>query len=78
VAVREVSLGYNLPKTLVNKVKMSNLRVGITGRNLGYLYTTTKGGVNPESIYSNRAAAFAEYGGYPWVRSLGFNINATF
>ncbi len=78
VAVREVSLGYNLPKTLISKVKMTNLRVGITGRNLGYLYTTTKGGVNPESIYSNRAAAFAEYGGYPWVRSLGFNINATF
>ncbi|WP_290792658.1 SusC/RagA family TonB-linked outer membrane protein [Flavihumibacter sp. UBA7668] len=78
VAVREVSIGYNLPKSLVNKVKMNSLRVGITGRNLGYLYTTTKDGINPESIYSNRAAAFAEYGGYPWVRSLGFNVNATF
>jgi iron complex outermembrane receptor protein len=78
VAVREVSLGYNLPKNLIGKAKINNLRVALTGRNLGYLHTTTKGGVNPESIYSNRAAAFAEYGGYPWVRSLGFNINATF
>lgn len=78
VAVREVSVGYNLPKSIVSKAKFNSLRVAVTGRNLGYLYTTTKGGVNPEGIYSNRAAAFAEYGGYPWVRSLGFNINATF
>lgn len=78
VAVREVSLGYNLPSTLTKKIRFSSLRLSVVGRNLGYLYKTAKDGINPEGIFTNRAAGFAEYGGWPYVRSLGFNINATF
>jgi iron complex outermembrane receptor protein len=78
VAVREVSVGYNIPSNMLKKAKINNLRVAVTGRNLGYLYKTAKDGINPEGIYSNRAAAFAEYGGWPYVRSLGFNVNASF
>ena len=78
VAVREVSLGYNLPANLAKKIKFSTLRLSVTGRNLGYLYKTAKDGINPEGIFTNRAAGFAEYGGWPYVRSLGFNINAGF
>ena len=78
VAVREVSLGYNLPSSLTNKFRFNSLRVSLTGRNLGYLYKTANDGINPEGIFTNRAAGFAEYGGWPYVRSLGFNINATF
>jgi iron complex outermembrane receptor protein len=78
VAVREVSLGYNLPSSLIRKIRFNSLRVSLVGRNLGYLYTTTKDGINPEGIFTNRAAGFADYGGWPYVRSLGFNLNATF
>ena len=78
VAVREVSVGYNLPSSLTSKISFSSLRVSLTGRNLGYLYKTAKDGINPEGIFTNRAAGFAEYGGWPYVRSLGVNINATF
>jgi iron complex outermembrane receptor protein len=78
VALREVSIGYNLPSSLARKIKMNSLRLSVTGRNLGYLYKTAKDGINPEGIFTNRAAGFAEYGGWPYVRSLGFNINAGF
>jgi iron complex outermembrane receptor protein len=78
VAVREVSVGYNLPSSLIKKIRFNSLRVSLVGRNLGYLYTTTKDGINPEGIFTNRAAGFADYGGWPYVRSLGFNLNATF
>lgn len=78
VALREVSVGYNLPSSMVRKIKFNSLRVSLTGRNLGYLYKTAKDGINPEGIFTNRAAGFAEYGGWPYVRSLGFNINAGF
>ena len=78
VAVREVSLGYTLPSKLVQNLRLNNLRVALTGRNLGYLWKTAKDGINPEGIFSNRAGAFAEYGGWPYVRSLGFNIQAGF
>jgi iron complex outermembrane receptor protein len=78
VAVREVSLGYTIPSSFVGKVGISNLRVSVIGRNLGYLYKTAKDGINPEGIYTNRQAGFAEYGGWPYVRSLGFTVNANF
>jgi iron complex outermembrane receptor protein len=63
---------------LTKKIKFNSLRVSVTGRNLGYLYKTAKDGINPEGIFTNRSAGFAEYGGWPYVRSLGFNINAGF
>ena len=78
VALREVSVGYTLPTTLTSKISFNSLRISLTGRNLGYLYKTAKDGINPEGIFTNRSAGFAEYGGWPYVRSLGFNINATF
>jgi len=79
VALRQVSIGYNIPvKSFNKKVPVTSLRVSITGRNLMYLYKTAKDGVNPEGLYSNRAAAFMEYGGLPMIRSLGATINASF
>ncbi|MBN9299973.1 MAG: SusC/RagA family TonB-linked outer membrane protein [Filimonas sp.] len=78
IALREVSIGYALPANWAKKIAVNNLRVSVVGRNLGYLYKTAKDGINPEGIYSNRQAAFAEYGGWPYVRSIGFTISANF
>ena len=78
VALREVTVGYNIPTKYLQRLKINTLSLNVTGRNLAYLYKTAKDGINPESIFSNRAGAFAEYGGWPLVRSLGFNIKASF
>ncbi len=78
VALREVSVGYNLPKSLSSKIKVNNLRVNLIGRNLTYIWKNAKGGINPEGLSSNGPAAFAEYGGLPYIRNLGFSINADF
>jgi iron complex outermembrane receptor protein len=78
VALREVSLGYTLPKSLSSKLKLNNLRVTFIGRNLAYIWKNAKGGINPEGLSSNGPAAFAEYGGIPYVRNMGFSVNADF
>ena len=78
VALREVTVGYTVPSKYLSKLKINTLSLNLTGRNIAYLYKTAKDGINPESIFSNRAGAFAEYGGWPLVRSLGFNIRASF
>jgi iron complex outermembrane receptor protein len=78
VALRQVSVGYSLSPGLLKKAHINALRVSLTGRNLIYLYKTAKDGVNPEGLYSNRASAFMEYGGLPFIRSLGATINASF
>ncbi|MBB1284338.1 SusC/RagA family TonB-linked outer membrane protein [Flavisolibacter sp. BT320] len=79
VALREVSIGYTLPQTVAAKLRLQNLRLNLVGRNLMYLYTTTKDGIHPEGgLLSNRAGTFAEYGGVPYIRSIGLTLNAGF
>lgn len=78
VALREVSVGYNLPQTVSSRIRMKNLRLSATGRNLGYLWANAKDGVNPESIFSNRAGSFLESGAFPFTRSIGFTLNGSF
>lgn len=78
VAVREVSVGYELPKALANKIAMQRLRLNLIGRNLFYLYNTAPDDINPESVFSSRAGSFAEYGGMPWVRQFAISLNASF
>lgn len=78
VSLREISVGYNLPKSFTSKIKFSNLRLSLVGRNILYLYNTAKDHINPETIFSSRAGAFAEYGGLPYIRSYGFTVNAGF
>lgn len=75
VSLREISIGYNVPASLLNKAKIQTLRVSLVGRNLGYLYKTAKDGVNPEGLYSNRAGEFMEYGGLPLTRNVGVSVN---
>jgi iron complex outermembrane receptor protein len=75
VSLREVSVGYNVPASLLGKAKIQSLRVSLVGRNLGYLYKTAKAGINPEGLYSNKAGEFMEYGGLPFSRNLGVSVN---
>lgn len=78
VALREVTVGYNLPSSIYSKVKLNNLRVNLVGRNLVYLYNSMPKGLNPEGLYNNSAASAADYGGIPFVRTMGFNLQASF
>jgi len=78
VALRQVSIGYSLPGSVYKKIHLNGLRVSVTGRNLFYIWKNAKDGINPEGIYNNQAAAFAEGGGLPLIRSMGATLNATF
>ena len=78
IVLRQVSLGYNLPASLVKPIHFNSLRLSVTARNLFYIWKTAKDGINPEGLYNNQAAAFAEGGGLPFVRSMGATLNASF
>jgi len=78
VALREVSLGYEFSKAIVNKLHFQRLQLSVIGRNILYLYTTTKDHIYPEAIYSSRPGAFAETGGGPYQRQLGVSLKAGF
>jgi len=77
ICFRELSIGYGLPSTVAQKVKLSGIRISLVGRNLFMLSSSTKG-FNPEGTYSTGNAQGLEYGTMPQYRSYGFNLNLTF
>ena len=65
--VKTITLGYTLPKSLVNKATLSNCRLYVTAQNP--LVFTSYTGVDPEG-----AATYAS----PSVRSWIFGMNVSF
>jgi outer membrane receptor protein involved in Fe transport len=77
--VREVSLGYNLPKSLLIKVSfLKAAKVSLVGRDLFYLVRHTPG-TNPEGASNQQdwSQAF-ELNSLPSSYNIGFNVNLTF
>ncbi len=50
IALRNISLGYTLPKSLSAKIKAQKVYVALNARNLGYLYNTMPNNMNPEGF----------------------------
>ena len=78
VRVRDITLGYRLPRNLVSKMKLNNLRVYVAM--LNPFTWTNYSGYNPE-ISSNFNSALTpgeEFGNYPVSKSFNFGINLTF
>lgn len=73
-----LTLGYTLPKSLINKVKIENLRFYVTGYNLFCL--TDYSGFDPEVSTRRRTnlTPGVDYSAYPKSRSFVFGLNLNF
>jgi hypothetical protein len=76
VRLRNVTLAYNFPKTLLTKAKIQNLRVYVTGQNLMTWthYTGWDPEVNADVVVSNIAQGYDFYSA-PQARTITFGIN---
>ena len=72
IQLKNVTLGYNFEQDLVNKLKISNLRVYVSLENV-WRKDHYYGGYNPESVQSDGT----DYGAYPnaKVYMMGLNFN---
>ncbi|MGJ1317633.1 SusC/RagA family TonB-linked outer membrane protein [Sphingobacterium spiritivorum] len=78
VMVRDVSVSYDLPTHLTTRMRMNNLRLTLSGRNLGYLYNSLPDNMNPEDYRSSGSASAFLGGGTPLIRSFALTINTNF
>lgn len=73
--LRQVVLGYTLPRTLLSKTPFQKVTVSFVARNLAIISKNIEN-VDPESMYSTNAGAQGlEYFAMPSTRSYGFNLN---
>lgn len=77
VKLREISVGYTLPKKITDKLKMTSATVSLVGRNLWLMWSKVDN-IDPESNYSSGNGQGLETNGLPPVRTFGFNINMKF
>jgi len=77
IRLREVSLGYNLPKNLISKIGLSNARFTLIGRNLWIIHKNVPH-IDPETAFATDNAQGLESLQLPTTRSYGFSLNLTF
>lgn len=78
IGIREIMLGYDLPVQITERLQVSNLRVSVFGRDLGFLYKTMPDNIHPFSVRSTDAGAAHVWGVMPYVRTLGVNLDIEF
>jgi hypothetical protein len=78
IRIREAYISYTFPNSLINKLKMTNLTLTATGRNLFFFYRPADH-IDPEAGYSsgNTGNGF-EQTTLPSTRSVGFNLRFNF
>lgn len=85
--LREVSIGYDLPQTLVKRVGLQNANVSVYSRNI-ILWTAAKIGIDPEMAFQLESGVqgsgiqfkqgIERYNVTPWVIPVGFRLGLTF
>jgi iron complex outermembrane receptor protein len=79
VKMREISLSYAMPATIMQKTKVfQSLTFSIVGRNLFYFYSSLPNNVNPEGMIGSGNAQGLEWASYPGTRSISFGVSAAF
>lgn len=77
-SMREVTIGYRLPEKILNKLGANYFRIGVTGRNLGYLVNKLTDGLNPASISNNNPLTPMDIGTVPFSRTYAINFTLRF
>ncbi len=79
--LRELTLGYDFPKTFASKLGLSAVRFSVSGHNLWYLAPNVPKHTNfdPEvSSYGSTAIQGLELSAAPTTRRVGVNLSVTF
>jgi len=77
IKLRQVSIEYSLPASILEKTPLQTVAVSFVGRNLAIIYKNIEN-VDPESSYTDSNGQGLDYYGMPAVRSYGFNIRVVF
>lgn len=76
VKFRELSIGYQLPRSILENTFVQGVTFSLTARNLFFIKNGMDG-IDPESTIS-RGMLGIEYASLPSTRSFGFSVNVKF
>lgn len=74
IKLRQLTLGYSLPNSLIGNSPFKNITISVVGRNLALLYSKVPH-IDPETSFGNGNLQGIEHAQSPSARSLGFNLS---
>ena len=75
--LRQLSIGYNIPSSVLEGTFIQSASVSLIGKNLFFLSNDVEN-VDPESAYNSNNSQGLEFSGMPVPRTIGFNVNLKF
>lgn len=77
IKLKELALGYSLPKSCLKKTPLTNVKFSFVARNLCFLLKHTPG--NPDGGYDTSMFSQAlDFAAVPYTRTFGFSVNVGF
>jgi hypothetical protein len=73
VKLRELRLGYKIPRSIMDRIGFSSGDIALVGRNL-FLWTKAPN-IDPETAYNSGNVQGIESGQFPSARSYGFSLS---
>ena len=78
IKLKELSLGYSFPSSMLKKTPLSSLNVSFVARNLFYLMKHTPG-TSPEGGYDTTMfSQVIDYAALPYTRTFGLSVSLGF
>lgn len=78
IKLRQLSIGYQIPASILGKSPFSSVQVSFVARNLAILYREAKN-IDPEASFGSNVTYYGIEGtSLPSARSYGFNVNFKF
>jgi hypothetical protein len=74
---RQVTFGYNFPRSILDKTPFSYLNLSFVGRNL-WVISKHLDNIDPEMMYNSGNYQGLDYFAMPQTRSYGFNLRVRF
>jgi TonB-linked SusC/RagA family outer membrane protein len=74
IKLRELTLGYTLPNSMLKKVPFSNIRISFVARNL-FTWGTAVKGIDPDFATNAGNTQGIEGAQVPSIKSFGFNLS---
>ena len=78
IKLREVSIGYNLPKKFLRKTPFKSARIAAVGRNLAIILQNTPRGLDPEATSTTSNGQGLEMGFALPSANYGFDLKVSF
>jgi iron complex outermembrane receptor protein len=79
IALRNISLGYNLPRNIAQQIRAQNVHLSVNARNLAYLYNSLPNNLHPESFRGTASSTgYRERSFTPYTATYTFSVSVDF